>query len=150
MRESWKNYFMKLAIQTATRATCDRLHAGAVIVKDKFVLAGGYNGSPRGLPHCTDENVGCLMVDGHCKRTIHSEANAIAQAARTGVSIKGAEIFVTHIPCYDCFKLLVNVGIVKIYYNTYYDNKTNVLLFNTAGELGIIIEQIELDEKEDK
>ncbi len=141
-RESLKNHFMKIAIPTATRATCDRLHAGVVFVKDKMVLAGGYNGSPRGLPHCTDKGVGCLMIDGHCKRTVHSEANAIAQAARIGVNIKGAEAYVTHLPCYDCFKLLINAGIVKIFYNSDYDNKTNEMVFNTAVGIDFPIEQV--------
>lgn len=143
-REDWNTYFIRLAIQTATRATCDRLHAGVVFVKDKMILAGGYNGSPRGLPHCIDDNVGCLMIDGHCKRTVHSEANAIVQAARTGVNINGATAYVTHVPCYDCFKLLINAGIVKIYYNQDYDNKTNDMVFNTAKELTIPIIRVRL------
>ena len=141
-REDWNTYFMQIAIQTSTRATCDRLHAGVILVRDKMVLSGGYNGSPRGLPHCTDEGVGCLMVDGHCKRTVHSEANAIVQAARTGVNISGTTAYVTHIPCYDCFKLLINVGVVKIFYNQYYDNKTNDMIFNSAKEIDFPIEQV--------
>lgn len=146
VREDWNSYFMRLAIQTATRATCDRLHAGVVLVRDKMVLTGGYNGSPRGLPHCIDEDIGCLMIDGHCKRTVHSEANAIVQAARTGVSINGATAYVTHVPCYDCFKLLINAGIVKIYYNKDYDNKTNDLVFDTARQLIFPIEQVVLED----
>lgn len=145
-RESWNQYFIRIAIQTATRATCPRLHAGAIIVKDKMQLSGGYNGAPRGLPHCTDEKIGCLMIDGHCKRTVHSEANAIAQAARKGVEIKGAIIYVTHIPCYDCFKMIVNAGIVKIYYHDFYDNETNERLFKTAKEIGMDIIQVKLED----
>lgn len=143
-REPWNKYFIKLAIQIATRATCSRLRAGVILVRDKTVLSGGYNGSPRGLPHCTDEDVGCLIIDGHCKRTVHSEANAIAQAARTGVNIKGAAAYVTHVPCYDCFKLLVNAGIVEIFYHKDYDNKTNKMVFNAAKEIGIEIEQVKV------
>jgi len=139
-RENWNTYFMRLAIQTSTRSTCNRLNAGVVLVKDKMILSSGYNGSPRGLPHCID--VGCLMVNSHCKRTVHSEANAIVQAARTGVNINGATAYVTHIPCYDCFKLLINAGIVKIYYNKDYNNKTNETVFSTAKQLELPIEQV--------
>lgn len=109
---------MNLAVQAATRSTCPRKHVGAVIVRDKAVLATGYNGSLRGLPHCTD--VGCLMDNGHCVRTVHAEANAILQAARHGVRIEGSEIFVTASPCWDCFKLITNAGIVKVLYGEFY------------------------------
>ena len=86
----------------------------AVIVRDKTILSTDYNGSIKGLKHCDD--VGHEMVDGHCVRTTHAEANAIVQAAKNGVSINGSEIFVTASPCYNCFKLIANSGINKIYY----------------------------------
>jgi dCMP deaminase len=118
MRVSWDRYFMNLAVQAATRSTCPRKSVGAVIVRDKAVLATGYNGSLRGLPHCTE--VGCLMESDHCVRTVHAEANAILQAARHGVRIDGAEIYVTASPCWDCFKLIANGGITRIHYGEFY------------------------------
>ena len=108
-RASWDEYFMAIARVVATRSTCDRKHVGAVIVRDKMILATGYNGSIRGLDHCDDE--GHLMEDGHCVRTVHAEANAIVQAARNGVRIEGADIYVTASPCLGCFKLIANAGL---------------------------------------
>ena len=109
---------MNIAIEVATRSTCDRKNVGAVIVREKTILSTGYNGSIKGLPHC--DEVGCEMVDGHCVRTTHAEANAIVQAAKNGVRIDSAEIFVTASPCYNCFKLIANAGIKKIYYYEFY------------------------------
>ena len=117
-RISWKNYFMNIAREVATRSTCDRKHVGAVIVRYKTILSTGYNGSIKGLPHCDD--AGCEMVDGHCVRTSHAEANAIVQAAKNGVGINQSEIYVTASPCYDCFKLIANAGIKIIYYKEFY------------------------------
>ena len=90
MRADWNTYFMGIAHQAATRATCPRKHVGAVIVRDRTVLSTGYNGSIRGLAHC--EDVGCVMEDGHCVTTVHAEANAILQAAKNGVSLDGGEL----------------------------------------------------------
>src|SRR5262249_4344420 len=84
-RVDWHTYFMNIAHQVATRATCPRKHVGAVIARDRTILSTGYNGSVRGLPHC--EDVGCVMEDGHCVWTVHAEANAIIQAAKNGVSV---------------------------------------------------------------
>jgi dCMP deaminase len=92
-RASWDEYFMAIALQVATRSTCDRKHVGAVVVRDRMILTTGYNGSIRGAPHC--EDAGHLMEDGHCVRTVHAEANAIVQAARNGVRIDGGHIYVT-------------------------------------------------------
>ncbi len=117
-RVSWDRYFMNLAVQAATRSTCPRKSVGAVIVRDKAVLATGYNGSIRGLPHCTE--VGCLLENEHCVRTVHAEANAILQAARHGVRIEGAEIYVTASPCWDCFKVIANSGIRRVLYGEFY------------------------------
>ena len=117
-RNDWEEYFMNIAKEVATRSTCDRKHVGAVIVRNKIILATGYNGSIRGLAHC-DEN-GCKMVNGHCVRTIHAEANAIVQSARNGINTDKGEIFVTASPCYDCFKLIANSGIIKIYFGEFY------------------------------
>lgn len=117
-RVSWERYFMNIAREVASRSTCDRKYVGAVIVRDKTILSTGYNGSIRGLPHC--DRVGHEMENGHCVRTIHAEANAIVQAARNGVNIDGSEIYVSASPCYDCFKMIANSGIKKIYYGEFY------------------------------
>ncbi len=117
-RVSWNEYFMKIAEQVATRSTCDRKHIGAVIVKDKTILSSGYNGSLRGAPHCDD--AGHDMENGHCVRTVHAEANAVAQAAKNGVRIDEAELYVTASPCLTCFKLVANCGIQTIYYKEFY------------------------------
>jgi len=92
-----------------SRGTCPRARHGAIVVKDNRILATGYNGSPPRLPHC--EDVECLIVDGHCKRTIHAEANAYLQAANVGVSLEGATLYVTGQPCIDCMKDTLSVGI---------------------------------------
>ena len=117
-RVSWEQYFMNIAKEVATRSTCNRKHIGAVIVRDKNILATGYNGSIRGLAHCSD--AGHEMENDHCVRTIHAEANAIVQAARNGVQIENSEIYVTASPCYDCFKMIANAGITAIYFAEFY------------------------------
>jgi dCMP deaminase len=112
MRPSWDEYFLKLAMLASERATCPRMHCGCVLVKDKYVLSTGYNGSLPRLEHC--EDVGCLIVDNHCVRTNHAEMNAIAQAARHGISINGATAYVTNMPCTTCAKALLAAGIARI------------------------------------
>ena len=140
-RVSWERYFMNLAIQAATRSTCPRKSVGAVIVRDKSVLSTGYNGSIRGAPHCTE--VGCLMENDHCVRTVHAEANALVQAARNGIRLEDAEIYVTASPCFNCFKLIVNAGIRTIQYGEFYrDDK--VLQF--AEEIGLEMVHLGLEE----
>ena len=118
IRPSWDEYFMTIAFQVASRATCDRKHVGAVIVRDRNILSTGYNGSLRGLEHC--DEIGHLMENDHCVRTVHSEANAIVQAARNGVAIQGAHIYVTSSPCWNCFRLIANAGIVRICFGEFY------------------------------
>jgi len=140
-RVSWERYFMNLAVQAATRSTCPRKSVGAVIVRDKTVLSTGYNGSIRGAPHCTD--VGCLMENDHCERTVHAEANAIVQAARNGIRLEGAEIYVTASPCFNCFKLIANAGLVRILYGELYRDE-RVIRF--AEELGIEMVHLGLDD----
>ena len=120
MRPSWDEYFMQLAHQVATRSTCLRRHVGSVIVRDKHILATGYNGAPSGLEHC--DVVGCLreqmgIPSGQRQeicRGLHAEQNAIIQAALHGVSTKGATIYVTHQPCITCAKMIINAGIVRV------------------------------------
>ena len=123
---------MNIAREVATRSTCDRKHVGAVIVRDKMILATGYNGSVRGLPHCDD--VGHDMEEGHCVRTVHAEANAIVQAARNGVRIDTAGIYVTASPCWPCFRLIANAGIGRIVFGEFYRDQR---IFDTSQQLGI-------------
>jgi dCMP deaminase len=131
-RASWDEYFMAIAREVATRSTCDRKHVGAVIVREKMILTTGYNGSVRGLAHCDDD--GHMLEDGHCVRTIHAEANAIVQAARNGVRIDAADIYVTASPCFGCFKLIANAGLRRIVYGEFYRDER---IFNLAAALGI-------------
>ena len=131
-RVSWDEYFMNIARVVATRATCDRKHVGAVIVRDKTILSTGYNGSIRGLLHCNE--VGHMMVDGHCVRTIHAEANAIIQAAKNGTRIDRAAIYVTASPCWSCFKMIANAGITRIVFGEFYRDER---VFEISKTLGI-------------
>jgi dCMP deaminase len=131
-RVDWDDYFMAIAREVATRSTCDRKHVGAVVARDKMILATGYNGSLRGAEHCDD--VGHLMVDGHCVRTVHAEANAIVQAARNGVRTDGAGIYVTASPCFGCFKLIANAGIRRIVFGEFYRDER---IFSFSKELAI-------------
>jgi dCMP deaminase len=126
-RLSWHQYFLTITRQVAERSTCNRAKVGAVIVRDKNIIATGYNGAPAGMPHCTD--AGCLIyqsktpdgeIEENCFRTIHAEINAIAQAAKNGSSIKDASIYITHTPCIHCLKVLVNTGIKDIFYERPY------------------------------
>jgi dCMP deaminase len=125
---------MNIAREVSTRSTCDRKFVGAVIVRDKSILATGYNGSIRGLPHCDEE--GHLMEDGHCVRTVHAEANAIVQAARNGVRIDGASIYVTASPCWGCFRLVANAGLQRVAFGEFYREPK---IFDVAKTLGIEI-----------
>lgn len=111
-RPSWDEYFLKLAMLASERATCPRMHCGCVLVKDRFVLATGYNGSLPGQPHC--EDVGCLIVDNHCVRTNHAEMNALIQAARHGVNTIGATAYITNMSCTTCAKALIAAGIKRV------------------------------------
>jgi dCMP deaminase len=147
-RPSWETYFMQITELVAQRSTCLRRAVGAVIVKDKRILATGYNGAPSGTQHCID--VGCLRErlkvpsgERHelC-RAIHAEQNAIIQAAYLGVSIQGATIFCTNLPCSICAKMIINAGIKKIYYeNAYADAMSRELL----AEAGVEVIQFEPD-----
>lgn len=136
MRPDWDTYFMTIAHDVAARSTCDRALVGAVLVREKRILTTGFNGSPAGLPHCDD--VGHLMVDGHCVRTIHAEANSIIQAALHGVSTKGATCYVTHMPCLSCAKMLINAGIVRIVYHKNYRQDENTLLFLKLAHIELV------------
>ncbi len=131
-RVSWEMYFMNIAKEVGTRSTCNRKHIGAVIVRGKTILATGYNGSIRGLAHC--DEAGHEMDNTHCVRTIHAEANAIVQSARHGVRIGDSDIYITASPGYDCFKMIANVGIRKIYFGEFYRDER---ILEHAKELNI-------------
>ena len=138
-RPDWHTYFMHIAREVASRSTCDRKHVGAIIVNEKNILSTGYNGSIRSQPHCDEADHD--MVNGHCVRTIHAEANSIIQAARHGVKINGADIYTTASPCWECFKLIANSGIQRIFYGEFYREEKS---FQVARELGIELILIEL------
>ena len=137
-RVSWDEYFMNIARVVATRATCDRKHVGAVLVRDKTILSTGYNGSIRGLEHCS--GAGHMMEEGHCVRTVHAEANAIIQAAKNGVAIDGCTVYTTASPCWPCFKLIANSGASRIVFGEFYrDNR----IFEYAQQIGIALVSLE-------
>lgn len=129
---------MDIARLVATRATCPRRSVGAVIVRDKRILATGYNGAPRGLPHCPpggpdhDWPEGCMRA-GHCIRSLHAEQNALLQAAMLGIPCAGAMIFVTCQPCNTCAKMLINAGIVRVVYEGDYPDEFSQVLFRESG-----------------
>jgi dCMP deaminase len=131
-RVSWDEYFMRIARVVSSRSTCQRKYVGAVIVRDRTILSTGYNGSIRGMPHCTD--VGHMMEADHCVATIHAEANAIIQAAKNGVLIDGATIYITASPCWSCFKQCANAGIVRICYGEFYRDQR---IFDVARQIDI-------------
>lgn len=143
MRKNWDEYFMDIARQVSTRATCPRKHVGAVIVKDKTLLSTGYNSAIRGAEHC--EDVGCMMEDGHCVRVVHAEANAIIQAAKNGVMIDGASIYTLASPCWPCFKLIANAGIKKIVFKEFYRDER---IFKAAEMAGIELIKFEVKDEQ--
>ena len=119
MRPDWNTYFLRLAYLTATRATCDRKHVGAVIVSPEHrVVSMGYNGAAAGMDDC--DTIGHELVEGHCVRTLHAESNAIDYAGRV---CAGATLFTTVVPCYDCAKRIVNAQIVQVVYDEFYPSR---------------------------
>ncbi len=137
-RPSWDEYFMELAKVVAKRSTCLRQNVGAVIVKDKRILATGYNGAPSGMAHCLD--VGCLreklgVPSGErqelCKG-LHAEQNAIIQAAKFGIRIEGSTLYTTHCPCITCSKMIINAGIKRVVYGKEYADKRGLELLKEA------------------
>ncbi len=151
MRPSWDEYFMGITEIVAKRATCPRKRLGSIIVKNKRIIATGYNGSPPGQPHCDD--VGCLIVPtvkiikgkqvvrDHCLRTLHAEQNALLQCAIHGVSTKDATMFTLTNPCYLCAKMIITAGIKRVVYKDEYnhddalDQKASDLLKEGGVEL---------------
>jgi dCMP deaminase len=130
-RPSWHEYFIEMARLAATRATCPRRRVGAVLTRHNQILATGYNGAVRGGVHCDD--VGCLMVDGHCVRTVHAEANAIIQCAVNGVSSVGATIYCTDFPCINCAKTLVQAGVAHVIYLIDYPDPNSAAVLAAGG-----------------
>lgn len=138
-RPSWDEYFIELAYFAARRSTCTRRQVGAVIVKDKHILATGYNGAPKGIKHCLD--VGCLRdklgIPSGTRHEIcmasHAEQNAIIQAAYHGIAIKDSVIYCTTHPCSICAKMIINAGIKKIYYVEGYPDELGKKLLDEAG-----------------
>lgn len=117
-RPHWDHFWFTLALIYSTRGTCDRLRTACLIVKNNRLVGAGYNGSPRGMPHCDD--VGHLIIDGHCERTLHGEENAIQNTERR--NLDGGIAYVVATPCIRCFRALINVGILEVHYIGTYDN----------------------------
>ena len=152
-RPTWDEYFLMLAKLAATRSTCLAFPVGAVIVKDRQVLATGYNGSPSGSVHCTAQGF-CYPGLSSCdasqtlpSRAIHAEANAIAQAAKHGISTSGGSIYVTLEPCISCLKLIISAGIREVFYETVFNSGEKALLRDSFTKDGLVtLKHIQLSE----
>jgi dCMP deaminase len=137
-RPSWDTYFMDIAHLVKTRATCPRRQVGAVVVRDRRIVATGYNGAPKGLKHCPEEGpihdwpTGCMRA-GHCIRSLHAEQNALLQAAMIGVPCEGAVMYVTCQPCNMCAKMIINAGISQVIYEGDYPDDFSMELFEESG-----------------
>ncbi len=131
MRPGWDEYFMQIAQTVSTRATCPRAAVGCALVRDHRILTTGYNGAPRGVAHCTE--VGCTLLNEHCLRATHAEANAVVQGALHGVSLQHATAYCTHQPCVNCSKLLISAGVTKIVYAEAYPDAVAAQLLAEAG-----------------
>ncbi len=138
-RPDWDEYFMKMADLAAERSTCLRRQVGAILVKERQILATGYNGAPRGVEHC--EKTGCLRQkrgvpsgEKHeiC-RGVHAEQNLVAQSAFHGVKTEGSTVYCTNQPCVICAKLLINAGVDKIFYQEGYDDPFTKKLLDNSG-----------------
>jgi dCMP deaminase len=153
-RPTWDEYFIMIAKLAATRSTCLAFPVGAVIVKDRQLLATGYNGSPSGSAHCTAQGFcypglsSCDASSSLPSRAVHAEANAIAQAAKHGISTNGAFIYVTLEPCVSCLKLIISAGIKKVFYETEFNKGDKVLVRDSFLEDGLVtLTKIELSEE---
>lgn len=151
MRPDWDTYFMRITKLVATRSSCLRRSVGAVLVKDKRILATGYNGAPAGMAHC--EEAGCLRDQLHIPsgerhelcRGLHAEQNAIIQAARQGTEIKDSTLYCTTAPCSLCAKMLINAGVTRIVYAGSYPDERAMAFF---AEAGVKVEHFVLEEDE--
>jgi dCMP deaminase len=152
-RPTWDEYFLMLAKLAATRSTCLAFPVGAVIVKNKQVVATGYNGSPSGSAHCTTQGycypglTSCDASKTLPSRAVHAEANAIAQAAKYGISTEGASIYVTLEPCLSCLKLIISAGIKEVFYETSFNSGEKALVRDSFIKEGLVkINQVQLSE----
>ncbi len=143
-RPSWDEYFMEITHLVAKRTTCLRRQVGAAIVKDRNILATGYNGAPSGVSHCLE--TGCLRAQLNVPsgerhelcRGLHAEQNAIIQAAKHGTNIDGSTLYCTTLPCIICSKMIINAGIRRIVYEEgYADQLTEGML----KESGVVVER---------
>ena len=138
-RPSVDQYFMEIAHHASQRSTCIRRKVGAVIVKDKRILATGYNGPPKGIEHCTVR--GCIRTEMRIPsgehhelcRGIHAEQNAIIQAAIFGINVQGASIYATNYPCSFCTKMIINAGIAEVIYDLEYKDELSTALLEESG-----------------
>jgi len=152
-RPTWDEYFLMLAKLAATRSTCLAFPVGAVIVKNKQILATGYNGSPSGSVHCTAQGY-CYPGLSSCdasktmpSRAVHAEANAIAQAAKHSISTDGASIYVTLEPCLSCLKLVISAGIREVFYETSFNSGESLLVRDSFINEGLVsLKQIQLSQ----
>ncbi|EKE00158.1 MAG: hypothetical protein ACD_22C00082G0001 [uncultured bacterium] len=141
-RPEWDNFWFVQALLYSTRGTCDRLRAGCVIVKNKRLVGAGYNGSPSGSPHCDD--IGHLIIENHCERTLHSEENAILNSERA--NLVDATAYVTATPCIRCAKILVNAGVKEVKYLVEYKNsRGKEYIDQLSKETGVKFKHCKLD-----
>lgn len=152
IRPSWDEYFMKIAHIVKERSTCLRRKVGAVLVKDKHILSTGYNGAPKGLPHCSE--TGCLREKLNIPsgqrhelcRGVHAEQNAIIQAAVFGVSTRGSTLYVTDFPCSICAKIIINAEVKEIVYDAQYEDPVSMDLLHSAE---IVIRRVQIKDKKE-
>lgn len=130
-RPGWDDYFLRMALLVATRATCPRRHVGAVLVRDHRVIATGYNGSVPGDVHC--EDAGCLMENGHCIRSVHAELNALLQCASGSQNSAGATLYCTDFPCLHCAKALVMAEVARVVYLSAYPDPHSADVLRRGG-----------------
>ncbi|MDP2437031.1 MAG: cytidine/deoxycytidylate deaminase family protein [archaeon] len=151
-RPSWDDYFMEVAHSISKRATCDRGRSGCVVAKDNQILVSGYVGSPTGFPHCDEAGhllKSVIHEDGHqtehCMRTVHAEQNAICQAARNGVGLKGATLYCRMTPCRTCAMLIINCGITRVVAERRYHagEETEVMFKQAALALEFKFDQVQ-------
>lgn len=142
-RITWDQFFMAQCHLLALRSTCTRLAVGATVVRDNRIIAGGYNGSISGGDHCIDH--GCYVVGNHCVRTIHAEINALLQCSKYGSPVEGASLYVTHFPCLQCSKAIIQAGIRHVFYAT--DYKNDEYAMKLFAQSGVSVQHIPFDER---
>jgi dCMP deaminase len=150
-RPDWDEYFLQIAHQVRKRSTCLRRQVGAILVKEKRILATGYNGAPKGLEHCVDTK-DCIRESEDVPsgerfelcRAVHAEQNTVAQAAFYGVKVEGSTLYTTTFPCVTCAKILINAGVVEIVYHSGYPDELSQQMLE---ESGIVVREIEWSEK---